>query len=154
AVRRLGAARALLLAAAAALTPGLCRRGAGPRDVEVHLVPTTRAGTMVVVHVVVDTGDAMGANAVNSLVEGLAPEVAAIAGGTACRRIVSNLADRRLARATVRVPSTALGIDGRRVADRIVSASELAAHDPYRAATHNKGIMNGIDAVAVATGND
>jgi hydroxymethylglutaryl-CoA reductase len=157
AVERLGAARARLLAAAEEYTPGLCRRGAGPRDVEVRLVRTARGETMVIVHVLLDTGDAMGANAVNSLVEALAPMVEEIAGGTACLRILSNLADRRLARAAVRIPTTALardGFDGEEVAERIMYAYEFAAADPYRAATHNKGVMNGIDAVAVATGND
>jgi hydroxymethylglutaryl-CoA reductase len=157
AVERIGAARARLLAAAEELTPGLCRRGAGPRDVEVRLVRTSGGETMVIVHVLLDTGDAMGANAVNSLVEALAPMVAEIAGGTACLRILSNLADRRLARAAVRIPFAALardGLDGAEVAQRMLYAYEFAANDPYRAATHNKGTMNGIDAVAVATGND
>jgi hydroxymethylglutaryl-CoA reductase len=157
AVERLGAARARILAAAEELTPGLCRRGAGPRDVEVRLVRTGGGDTMVVVHVLLDTGDAMGANAVNSLVEGLAPMVEEIAGGTVCLRILSNLADRRLARAAVRVPVAALGregLDGAEVAERMMRAYEFAASDPYRAATHNKGIMNGVDALAVATGND
>jgi hydroxymethylglutaryl-CoA reductase len=154
---RLVAARTSLLAAAADLTPGLCKRGAGPRDVEVRLVPTPRGETMVVVHVIVDTGDAMGANATNSLVEGLAPMVEEISGGAACLRILSNLADRRLARAAVRVPVAALGRDGlagEEVAERMLYAYEFAYADPYRATTHNKGIMNGIDAVAVATGQD
>jgi hydroxymethylglutaryl-CoA reductase len=157
AVERLGAARARLLAAAEDMTPGLCRRGAGPRDVEIRLVRTSSGDTMVVVHVLVDTGDAMGANAVNSLVEGLSAMVEEIAGGSACLRILSNLADRRLARAGVRIPIPALGrdgYDGAEVAERMMWAYEFAANDPYRAATHNKGIMNGIDAVAVATGND
>jgi hydroxymethylglutaryl-CoA reductase len=157
AVERIGAARARLLAMAEELTPGLCRRGAGPRDVEVRLVRTSGGETMVIVHVLLDTGDAMGANAVNSLVEALAPEVAEIAGGTTCLRILSNLADRRLARAAARIPFAALerdGMDGADVARRMLYAYEFAASDPYRAATHNKGIMNGIDAVAVATGND
>jgi hydroxymethylglutaryl-CoA reductase len=157
AVERLGAARARLLAAAEDLTPGLCRRGAGPRDLEVRLVRSPRGETMVVVHVLVDTGDAMGANAVNSLVEGLSAMVEEIAGGVACLRILSNLADRRLARAAVRVPFAALArgdLEGEAVAERMMYAYELAAADPYRAATHNKGIMNGIDAIAVATGND
>ena len=157
AVERLGAARARILAAAEELTPGLCRRGAGPRDVEVRLVRSARGETMVVVHLLLDTGDAMGANAVNSLVEALAPMVEEIAGGTTCLRILSNLADRRLARAAVRIPFAALardGMDGARVAERMLYAYEFAAADPYRAATHNKGIMNGIDALAVATGND
>jgi hydroxymethylglutaryl-CoA reductase len=157
AAERLTAARSQLLAAAARLTPGLCRRGAGPRDVEVRLVDTPRGETMVVLHVVVDTGDAMGANATNSLVEALAPMVEEISGGTACLRILSNLADRRRARAAVRVPAAALGRDGlagEEVAERMLYAYELAWADPYRAATHNKGIMNGVDAVAVATGQD
>ena len=157
AVERIGAARARLLAAAEQLTPGLCKRGAGPRDVEVRLVRSPRGETMVIVHFLLDTGDAMGANAVNSLVEGMAPMVEEIAGGTVCLRILSNLADRRLARAAVRLPVEALGRDGlpgEEVAERMLSAYEFAAADPYRAATHNKGIMNGVDAVAVATGND
>jgi hydroxymethylglutaryl-CoA reductase len=158
AVQRLRGARRHLLRRADELTPGLCRRGAGPRDVEVRLVDTPRGETMVVVHVLLDTGDAMGANAVNSLVEALAPEVEEIAaGGEACLRILSNLADRRLARSTVRVPVASLGRDGiagEEVAERMVYAYELAWADPYRAATHNKGIMNGVDAVALATGND
>src|SRR5262249_3251038 len=165
AAERLTAARSQRLAGAAGLTPGLCRRGAGPRDVEVRLVETPRGETMVVLHVMVDTGDAMGANATNSLVEGLAPMVEEIAGGTACLRILSNLADRRRARAPRPVPSAALGpggpagaradgLAGEEVAERMLYAYELAWADPYRAATHNKGIMNGIDAVAVATGQD
>jgi hydroxymethylglutaryl-CoA reductase len=157
AMERLYAARERLLARAEELTPGLCRRGAGPRDVEVRLVRSPRDETMVVFHVIVATGDAMGANAVNSLVEGLAPMVQEIASGDVCLRILSNLADRRLARAAVRVPVTALGRDGmagEEVAERMLYAYELAWADPYRATTHNKGIMNGVDAVAVATGND
>jgi len=157
AVERIGAARARLLEAAEELTPGLCKRGAGPRDVEVRLVRGDDGETMVVVHVLLDTGDAMGANAVNSLVEGLAPMVEEIAGGTVCLRILSNLSDRRLARARVRVPFAALGRDGLAgsdVAERMMHAYRFAAADPYRATTHNKGIMNGVDAVALATGND
>ena len=157
AVERIGAARARLLEAAEELTPGLCKRGAGPRDVEVRLVRSDDGETMVVVHVLLDTGDAMGANAVNSLVESLAPMVEEIAGGTVCLRILSNLSDRRLARASVRVPFAALGRDGlsgTEVAERMMHAYRFAAADPYRATTHNKGIMNGVDAVALATGND
>jgi hydroxymethylglutaryl-CoA reductase len=157
AVERIGAARARLLEAAEELTPGLCRRGAGPRDVEVRVVRSADGQSMVVVHVLLDTGDAMGANAVNSLVEGLAPMVEEIAGGTVCLRILSNLSDRRLARASVRVPFSALdrdGLAGAEVAERMMHAYRFAAADPYRATTHNKGIMNGVDAVALATGND
>jgi hydroxymethylglutaryl-CoA reductase len=157
ALERLAAQRPQLLRKAEELTPGLCRRGFGPRDIETRLVRTPRGESMVVVHVLVDTGDAMGANAVNSLVEGLSAMVQEITGGTPCLRILSNLADRRLARAAVRVPVAALGRDGlsgEEVSERMLYAYEFAWADPYRAATHNKGIMNGIDAVAVATGND
>ena len=157
AVERIGAARARLLEAAEELTPGLCKRGAGPRDVEVRVVRGSDGESKVAVHVLHDPGDAMGANAVNSLVEGLAPMVEEIAGGTVCLRILSNLSDRRLARASVRVPFSALGRDGLAgsgVAERMMHAYRFAAADPYRATTHNKGIMNGVDAVALATGND
>jgi hydroxymethylglutaryl-CoA reductase len=157
AVERIAESKRELLARAEELTPGLCRRGAGPRDIETHLVKTPRGETMLIVHVLVDTGDAMGANAVNSLVEGLAPMVEEITGGVTCLKILSNLADRRRARARVRIPVTALGRDGmpgEEVAERMLYAYEFAWADPYRAATHNKGIMNGVDAVAVATGND
>jgi hydroxymethylglutaryl-CoA reductase len=125
AVERIGAARARLLEAAEELTPGLCKRGAGPRDVEVRVVRAEDGTSMVVVHVLLDTGDAMGANAVNSLVEGLAPMVEEIAGGIVCLKILSNLSDRRLARATVRVPFSALGRDGlagSEVAERMMHA--------------------------------
>ena len=157
AIDRLTAGRAALLAAAAELVPGLCKRGAGPRDIEARLVETPRGEFMVIVHVIVDTGDAMGANATNSLVEGLAPMVEELTGGVVCLRILSNLADRRLARSGVRIPVGSLGRDGmpgEEVAERMLYAYEFAYADPYRAATHNKGIMNGIDAVAVATGQD
>jgi hydroxymethylglutaryl-CoA reductase len=157
ATERLWHARADVLAAGRALTPGLCARGAGPHDLEVRMLRAPDDAPMLVVHVLVDTGDAMGANAVNSLVEALAPMLEEIAHGHARLRILSNLADRRLARASVRVPTSALArpdLDGDDVASRIVQAGHLAAVDPYRAATHNKGIMNGVDAVTLATGND
>jgi hydroxymethylglutaryl-CoA reductase len=156
AIARLEAARPALLATARAMAPSLCRRGHGPHGLEVRRLPEPDADTLVL-HLLVDTGNAMGANLVNTLVEGLAPDVERVAGARACLRILSNLADRRRARATVRVPVAALAtrsLSGREVAARIAVASRLAAADPYRAATHNKGIMNGVDAVAVATGND
>ncbi len=112
---------------------------------------------MLVVHVLMDTVDAMGANALNSVAEGLAPMVEKVTGGRANLRILSNLSDRRMVRAEGRVPSDALesaGLDGQQVIQRILEAAALAEVDPYRAATHNKGIMNGMDAVALATGND
>src|SRR5262249_45599280 len=117
----------------------------------------TSCGPVLVLRLVVDVGDAMGANIVNTMVEAIAPFVAELSGGEARLCILSNLADRRLARASVRLPFALLpacGLDGGEVARRVVEAWELAAADPYRAATHNKGVMNGIDAVALATGND
>jgi hydroxymethylglutaryl-CoA reductase len=110
-----------------------------------------------VIHLLYDCRDAMGANAVNTAVERLAPLVEEITGGRVVLRILSNLADRRLARARCAIPVEALAFDdfdGTRVARGIVEAWAFAAIDPYRAATHNKGVMNGIDAVLIATGND
>jgi hydroxymethylglutaryl-CoA reductase len=129
----------------------------GARDVEARVIPESPVGPMLVVHLLYDCRDAMGANMVNTAAEALAPLVEAITGGRVNLRILSNLADRRLARAEARVPAEALafeGFDGHTVVDRIVEAYALAAADPYRAATHNKGIMNGVDAVVIATGND
>ena len=112
---------------------------------------------MMVVHLLVDTRDAMGANLVNTMCEGVASFIESITGGKVFLRILSNLADRSLVRASVKIPAENLannGYDGEQVRDGIIIASQFAAVDPYRAATHNKGIMNGIDAVALATGND
>jgi len=135
----------------------LRRLGGGARDLEVRLLPETPVGPMVIVHLIYDTRDAMGANAANTTAERLAPRVERITGGRVHLRILSNLADRRLARATCRIPATALAFGefaGETVRDGIVEAWAFAAVDPYRAATHNKGIMNGVDAVVIATGND
>ena len=157
AAARLRAAGPALLAAADAVHPNLVRRGGGARGLELRPLPDTPCGPMLVVHVLLDVADAMGANAVNATVEAIAPLVAELAGGEVRLRILSNLADRRLARAKARIPVdllTTRAFAGREVAVRIVEAWALAAADPYRAATHNKGIMNGIDAVALATGND
>jgi hydroxymethylglutaryl-CoA reductase len=112
---------------------------------------------MLIVHLIYDTRDAMGANAANTAAERLAPRVETLTGGRVHLRILSNLADRRLARAHCRIPSRALAFgdySGERARDGIVEAWAFAAVDPYRAATHNKGIMNGVDAVVIATGND
>ena len=111
----------------------------------------------VVLHVLIDTRDAMGANIVNSICEGMAPRVEEIASGRACLKILSNLADKSLVTASVTIPLATLaheGFSADEVRDGIILANEFANIDPYRAATHNKGIMNGIDAVAIATGND
>lgn len=129
-----------------AADPMLVALGGGFRDLELRV-----AGPFLVVHLVVDVRDAMGANAVNTMAEGLAPKLEAWTGGTVGLRILSNLADRRLVRARTLWRK---GEIGEELVRGIVSAWEFAHHDPYRAATHNKGIMNGISAVALATGND
>jgi len=134
------------------LQPNLKTRGGGARDIEYfkHELPGDR--TIVVLHLLVDTRDAMGANAVNTICEGLAPHIEKMCGGTVSMKILSNLADRALVTAQATISPELLG--GNQVRDNIVLANDFANADPYRAATHNKGIMNGIDAVALATGND
>ena len=151
------AARDDILATANAQDQTLVALGGGCQDLDIHLFEETAIGAMLVVHLLVDVRDAMGANSVNTMAEAVAPMVARITGGEVRLRILSNLADRRLASARVSVPVEALAMDGfggARVAQGIVEACAFAEVDPYRAATHNKGIMNGIDPVVVATGND
>ncbi|QUJ67164.1 hydroxymethylglutaryl-CoA reductase, degradative [Photobacterium sp. GJ3] len=131
--------------------PVLLKHGGGFRDIEVRTL-ASRASSMVITHLIVDTRDAMGANAVNSMAEAVAPYIAQWTGGRCYLRILSNLADRRLARA--RATWSLEEIGGAEVRDGILSAFEFADIDPYRAATHNKGIMNGVSAVVLATGND
>ncbi len=131
--------------------PILLKVGGGVRDVEVRVLDSP-VGPMVVTHLIVDVRDAMGANTVNTMAEAVAPLLEKWTGGKAYLRIISNLADRRLVRAWARVPKDVLG--GEDVVDGIVYAWAFAAADPYRAATHNKGIMNGVIAVALATGQD
>ena len=146
-----------LLELANEIDPVVVSFGGGARDVEVRVFTGTPLGPMLVVHLLYDTRDAMGANTVNTAAEALTPLVEEITGGRVHLRILSNLADRRLARAKCAIPPTLLAFgdyDGREVAQRIVEAYVFAATDPYRAATHNKGIMNGIDAVALACGQD
>lgn len=160
-----------LLALGNSLQPRMVARGGGLRDLEVtihrprHFLRPTCASAgstagqqdMVVVHLHVDTRDAMGANAVNSLCEAMAPTLEALTGGKACLRILSNLTDQARVLAKVAFEPAVLATDshsGEAVREGIITASTLAEIDPYRAATHNKGIMNGVDAVAVATGND
>jgi hydroxymethylglutaryl-CoA reductase len=154
---RLLTARDELLAEVAEIDPVLLRLGGGPRDLQVRLLPDAPNGALLVVHLVYDVRDAMGANAVNTAVERLAPRVEAITGGRVLLRILSNLADRRLVRVRCTVPLQALAFKGfapETVRDGILDAWAFAVADPYRAATHNKGIMNGVDAVVLATGND
>ena len=146
-----------LLAQAAEVDPVLKRLGGGPRDLEFRPIEDSPIGAFLVAHLIYDVRDAMGANAVNTAVERLAPRIEAITGGRVLLRILSNLADRRLARAevTIRTEDLAFGdFSGEAVRDGIIQAWAFAAADPYRAATHNKGIMNGVDAVVLATGND
>ena len=143
-----------ILAEANSLHPAMKARGGGARDLEVRLIPVG-AETHAIVHLIVDTQDAMGANLINTMCEGVAPLIERLTGGRL--RILSNLADLRLARAACRIPFEALadfGFSGAEVAHGIAEASRFADADPYRACTHNKGVMNGIDAVALATGND
>ena len=154
---RILAAREALLAAANARDPVLVSFGGGCRDIEVQVFPTSARGPMVVLHLLVDLRDAMGANTLNTMAEAVAPMVEELTGGEVRLRILSNLADLRIARARVELTEEALATgdwSGRRVMEGIVDAAEFAVIDPYRAATHNKGIMNGIDPVVVATGND
>lgn len=131
--------------------PVLVKFGGGARDLEARVVESPR-GPMLIVHLLVDVRDAMGANAVNTMAEKVAPMIERLTGGRVLLRIISNLADRRLVRSWVKVYKEDIG--GEEVVDAIVDAWAFAAADPYRAATHNKGIMNGVIAVALATAQD
>ena len=131
--------------------PVLVKMGGGVKDVEVRIIETLE-GTMVIVHLLIDTGDAMGANAVNTMAEAVAPYIEEITGGSVELRILSNLADHRLVRARAVWKKEDIG--GQEVVDKILNAYAFAEADSYRAATHNKGIMNGIVPVVIATGND
>lgn len=153
AAERVERAAGRLVEQARALQPRMVARGCGARAVTATALPD---GSLLV-HLETDVGDAMGANAVNALVEEMAPRLLEVTGGTANIRIVSNLADRRLARARACLPEELLHTrerPGRDVARRIARACDLAAASPHRAVTHNKGIMNGIDSLALATGQD
>lgn len=146
-----------LLAAVAEVDPVLAKLGGGPRDLEIRSINESPIGPFLVLHLIYDVRDAMGANAVNTACERLAPRIEELTGGRVHLRILSNLADRRLARAACTIPLDQLAFgdfSGEQVRDGIVEAWAFAAADPYRAATHNKGIMNGVDAVVIATGND
>jgi hydroxymethylglutaryl-CoA reductase len=135
----------------------LIELGGGCKDIEIHVFPDTVRGPMIVMHLIVDVRDAMGANTVNTMAEAVSPLVEKLTGGTVRLRILSNLADLRLARARVRLPEAVLATrerSGAEIIEGVLDAYTFAAIDPYRAATHNKGIMNGIDPVIVATGND
>jgi hydroxymethylglutaryl-CoA reductase len=147
-----------ILGLANTLHPRMVARGGGAKDLDVRHVTLEESGEeTLVLHLHVDTRDAMGANLVNGMCEAVASLVETVTEGTVFLRILSNLTDRALAWAEVAFTVEDLagnGYSGERVRDGIVIASQFAAADPYRAATHNKGIMNGVDAVALATGND
>ena len=154
---RILAEKQALLSLANQVNPSIVARGGGARDIEVRQIANSPIGSFLIVHVIYDTRDAMGANAVNTVVESLAPEIESLTGGRVHLRILSNLTDRRRAWASCRLPAAALAFDsfsGEQVRDGIIEAYAFAAVDPYRAATHNKGILNGIDPVVIATGND
>lgn len=148
AIASLEGAKQALLQRANAVHPRLTARGGGVRDIELRLFALPDGRPLIALHVMVDTCDAMGANLVNSICEAIAPDVEAACGGRVALRILSNLADRSsyTARATFPLPAE--------TRDAIVLGNDIAAVDPYRAATHNKGVMNGVDAIAIATGND
>jgi len=146
-----------ILANAAEFDPILKELGGGPRGLEVRIINESPVGPFLVVHLIYDVRDAMGANAVNTACERLSPRIEEITGGRVHLRILTNLADRRLARAHCTIPLQSLAFgpySPEEVRDGIITAWAFAAVDPYRAATHNKGIMNGVDAVVIATGND
>lgn len=154
AVRRITAAAPSIGETCDQLKPRLKARGGGFRGLDCRPLAD---GTTLVVHLKVDCRDAMGANAVNTIAEAVSDELAQLSGGRTGLRILSNLADTRLASAECRIPPDALargGLSGEEVRDGVVAAYRFAALDPYRAATHNKGLMNGVDAVVMATAND
>lgn len=156
AVERLLDAKGRLLEEANKVDPVIVGLGGGAQDIEPRVIDSPR-GPMLILHLLYDVRDAMGANVVNTALETIAPLVEEITGGRVNLRIISNLADRRLASAQATLPQEALtfdGFEGKEVVERILEAHAFAQADPYRAATHNKGIMNGIDGLALATGND
>jgi len=148
---RILSAKSEILQKANQQDPVLVSKGGGAKDLKVRVIETA-VGSMVIVEILVDCRDAMGANAVNTMAESVAPLIEKVSEGRVYLRIISNLATERLARARTTVAKEALG--GEEVVDGIVNAYAFAAADPYRCATHNKGIMNGITAVVLATGND
>ena len=157
AVASINSHREALLKRANETAVSIVARGGGATEIEARIFKHTPVGAMLVVHLHFDTRDAMGANAINTALEHISPMLEDISGGRVNLRILSNLSDKRMARAAANVPLEVLAtsdLSGESVAAAIVEASVLAEIDPYRAATHNKGIMNGIDALMVATGND
>jgi hydroxymethylglutaryl-CoA reductase len=157
AAEKVQAAKAELLAVGHDPVSSIVKRGGGLRGIETRVFEQTAVGPMLVVHILYDTRDAMGANAINTACEKLAPQVEKITAGRVNLRILSNLSDRRMAEASCHIPVEALATDsasGQEVVRSIIEAAVFAEVDPYRATTHNKGVMNGVDAVLLATGND
>lgn len=157
ALRHVDAAKDQLLTLCNSVHPSLVERGGGVREIASRKLKLANGAGIIAVHLLVDTRDAMGANLVNTICEAVAPKIGELCSGNVALRILSNLVDRSLVTARVRYAGNGLrskGFSAEQVRDRIVLASEIASADPYRAATHNKGIMNGVDAVAIATGND
>jgi len=158
--KKLLAKKEAILELANSVHPNMLKRGGGAKDMELRLLPAPegpKGEPLLVVHLVVDVQEAMGANLVNTMAEAVAPLIEELTGGKVYLRILSNLADRRLTRAKCRIPVSLLStaeMPGEAVAEGVVQASRFAMADPYRAATHNKGIMNGIDAMAIAAGQD
>ena len=151
AVKAIETNKGTLIESANELDPVLVRFGGGAKDIELRPIET-EDGPMLVVHLLVDCRDAMGANAVNTMAEALAPTIAELTGGRTLLRIISNLADRRLVTVKGKVRKEDIG--GKKAVNNIISAWAFADADPYRAATHNKGIMNGVAAVALAFAQD
>jgi len=153
-------AKADILSAANAIAPNMLKRGGGAIDLEARILndnPLSKYSTMLVLHLMIDTQDAMGANTINTMVEGIAPMIEEMTGGRVYLRILSNYTDSCMAWATCKIPPHVLETEdhtGEEVVEGIVKAYEFAASDVYRAVTNNKGVMNGIDAVVIATGND
>jgi hydroxymethylglutaryl-CoA reductase len=149
--------REALMAMADSCDPVIVGLGGGARDVQFRVFPESSVGPMLIFHLLFDVRDAMGANTINTALESMAPRIAELTGGRTALRILSNLADRRTVTGRCTIPAGALktyDMEGSQVARLIEEANAFAVVDPYRAATHNKGIMNGIDAVCIATGND
>jgi hydroxymethylglutaryl-CoA reductase len=157
AAEAINGAKEELLEIAAKTNTMMVDLGGGPRDLVIRLLPDTPAGPMLILHLIYDCRDAMGANMVNTACEAMSGRIEQISGGRVGLRIISNLADRRVSRGECTIPLSELSFEdysGERVAQGIVEAWAFAAADPYRATTHNKGIMNGIDPIVIATGND
>ena len=147
----------LILSEAEKVKPSMVKRGGGPRDIEVRLIEDSPIGKFIVIHLIYDVRDVLGENVINTVIELLCPLFEELTGGRVHLTILSNLTDKRLARVSITIPKQALAFrdyDADQVLEGIIEAWAFAEADPYRAATHNKGIMNGVDAVVLATAND